>query len=86
MKPRQDERKPSSFGDRCGIALLYGLGAFVTALVLWLVFLVRLSVPFDAVWWFTGSVALVGFVYGDGPVLRFLEKIWHSMGRGPWPS
>jgi len=85
MKSRLSERKFGSLSDRCGIALLYGVAAFLTALVVWLIFMARINIPFEVVWWFTAFIALVGFIFSDGPALKLLQQLWQAIGRSPWP-
>lgn len=84
-RPKDD---PQNLLDRCAVAFLSAVAAFVTGALLWLlVFYLlggrgRVAIPvasFHIVWVFTAIMALLGFFRRESLGLAVLNKIWQFL-------
>ena len=80
---RQDEEEAPRLFDRFAVALFSGVTAFLTGLAIWFVFVgfnymgtFVFVIPFSIIWWFTGVMALLGFLLLDNLIAEIFGKVW----------
>ena len=83
----QPENEPPRLFDRFAVAGFSGITAFLTGLLIWFV-LVGFNylgvfvfvLPFSVIWWFTGAMALLGFLLLDNLLAEIFGKVWKIIG------
>ncbi len=89
MPPRQPKQgEPLTVGDRVVTALLGGICAFGTMLLIWFLVLYGagrsgedVTMPFSVVWLVSGVVAALAFMAGPERMLDAFEMVWGVFGR-----
>jgi hypothetical protein len=88
MPPRQPKPgEPLTFGDRAVTALLGGICAFGTMLLVWFVVMYGAGrsgqggeMPFSVVWLVSGVAAGLAFVAGPDRMLDAFGRVWGLFG------
>lgn len=76
----------ATFLDRVAIAFLSGFIVLITAVPLWIIFAgLNLSAtpififPLSAIGWFTGLMAVLGFLRAENLLLEIYGRLWRFM-------
>jgi hypothetical protein len=79
---------PPTLGDRLISALMGGILAFGTMLVVWFIVMYAggrsgqdVMLPFSFVWGTALAASAIGFAVGPEPMMDGFEAIWRTLGR-----
>lgn len=79
------EKIPARLFDRFAVAFLAAVLAFTTGVIVYgLVFLVAFEIraaipPFAPVWWFSATMAILGFLLMDDWLAAIFGRVWHVL-------